>query len=544
MRGLFLFVVLLTTFIGCQKPKADLILYNGQIYTLDSSFNPTQALVIRNGRVIDTGASTITSRYTCSNCIDLKGQVVYPGFQDAHGHFTGWAMDYFKKDVSACTSFKNVIDTLRAFSQSTERVWIEGRNYDEHHWTDSHSPTKEALDEAFPERPVLLMRVDGHVALCNQKALEISGLDTVQEMEGGQIGREQGRLTGFIFDAAIARVQENIPALTDEEALMGFQQIEKKLLALGLTAVTDCWVKNAHWHQLKKAMDKKQLQLRITCMLENDANNRREFLHQKPYRDARLHLAGFKIFADGALGSRGAMLRAPYSDHSGHWGSLLISPDTLLLRLRELAASNYQCCVHAIGDSAAHLVLKTMASVLSENNSRRWRLEHAQVLSPEDTSYFKRYQIIPSVQPVHAISDHQWSLQRLGARRMQSAYFLKSLYALHGWLPLGTDFPVESPDPIQTYIAAVFRTNRQGQPQNGWHTEEQLSRKQALQGITTWAARASFDEEDRGKLLPGYFADFVILDQDLLSASLTQLMQTRVLKTYIGGREVYSYTNK
>lgn len=544
MRIYLIFLILGAVWIGCQKPHADLIVYNGHIYTLDSLHPTTEVLVIRNGRVIDTGSTELKSRYQSLQWLDLQGQTVYPGFQDAHGHFTGWAMDYFKKDVSACPSFEAVIDTLLAFGKTSTRLWIEGRNYDEHLWKDQNRPSKNRLDKAFPNRPVILMRVDGHVAICNQTALELSGLDSLHEIEGGHIERQQGQLTGFIYDAAIARVQGKIPALTDEEAILGFQQLEQKLLALGLTAVTDCWVKNAHWHQLKKAIDQKQLKLRLTCMVENSVENRNEFLHQKPYRSEQLHLAGFKLFADGALGSRGAMLRLAYADHAGHLGSLLISPDTLLLRMQELAASEYQCCVHAIGDSSARLVLQTMARVLDTNNSRRWRLEHAQVLSPEDMSYFKTFQIIPSVQPLHAMSDQLWSIKRLGTQRIQSAYLLKSLCAMHGWLPLGTDFPVESPDPIQTFIAAAFRIKRNQEPQTGWRLEEKLSREQALQGITTWAARASFDEKDRGKLAPGFFADFVIADQDLLSASLPQLIKTRILKTYIGGQQVYSSFEK
>ncbi|MBP9932409.1 MAG: amidohydrolase family protein, partial [Chitinophagaceae bacterium] len=267
--------------------------------------------------------------------------------------------------------------------------------------------------------------------------------------------------------------------------------------------------------------------------------NIQNWMHQEPYQDDQLHIAGFKIFSDGALGSRGACVHEPYLDQAGHFGQLSYPQDSLEQMIARIAKSSYQCCVHAIGDSAVSSILKMYQKYLPASNQRRWRIEHAQVILPSDTTIFHQWNIIPSVQPTHAMSDMAWAEKRLGAMRLQNAYLLNTLKNQLGWMPLGTDFPVESPDPLKTFVAAVFRKNISGIPQGGFQIKEALSREDALRGMTIWAAKASFDEKYRGSLKPGKWADFVILDTDIMEAPEKDVMQTKVLATYSKGQVVF-----
>jgi predicted amidohydrolase YtcJ len=533
----YFFVILM--FSACQNKSVDLLVHGGKIYTVDEGFEVHDVMLIRNGKIIATGGNSLMQHVQAKETLDLKGASVYPGFIDAHCHFTGYAMDFFKLDLHESRSFLEAIDLMKKFAADNPRQWIEARNWDEHLWTPQSLPDKKSLDLHFPDRPVIMLRVDGHVALCNQKALDLAGIQKQTKVPGGQFEIKNEQLTGFVFDAAIAEIQKKIPPLNHTEALKGMQDLEKKCFAFGLTSLTDCWVKSTDLSHLQKAFQSKQLRIPVTCMLEMSKENIQNWMHQKPYQDDHLHIAGFKIFSDGALGSRGACLHEPYLDQANHYGQLSYPQDSLEQMIAQIAKSSYQCCVHAIGDSAVSSILKMYQKYLPSSNQRRWRIEHAQVILLSDTAFFRQWNIIPSVQPTHAMSDMAWAEKRLGAMRLQNAYLLNTLKNQLGWMPLGTDFPVESPDPLKTFIAAVFRKNISGIPQGGFQIKEALSREDALRGMTIWAAKASFDEKYRGSLEKGKWADFVILDTDLMEAPERNVVQSKVLATYSKGQVVF-----
>jgi Predicted metal-dependent hydrolase with the TIM-barrel fold len=538
------FITMLFFFTACQQHNADLIVFNGKIYTVNQSFDTASVLVIKHGRVEAVGGDTLLKKYSAFNTINLDRKYVYPGFIDAHCHFTGYAMDQYKLALFGTKSFDEVLQKVKAYAPSIQREWIEGRGWDQNDWETKCYPNKKELDSLFPDRPVFLMRIDGHAALCNQKALDKAGISINTHIEGGKIVIENNQLTGIVIDKAMERVKEVIPMRTQQEVTQDFINTQEECFSYGLTSVVDCGVKDNIIQWLHQAQLARKVHIRAAVMLSDEASNYEKYLNQTPYISDKLRIIGFKVYADGALGSRGAKLIEPYHDHPHTDGLQLISMDSLLAKAIRIFPTPYQLCVHAIGDGANRQVLQVFAKVLGGKNDKRWRIEHAQVVHPDDFDLFGQYNIIPSVQPTHATSDMYWATDRLGEHRMKTAYAYKQLLQQNNWLPLGTDFPVENMNPLKTFYAAVFRKDANGYPSDGFQPENALTRQEALRGITIWAAKSYFDEVQVGSLEKGKKADFVISATDLMTADESKILSSFIETTYIAGQRVYKRQEK
>ncbi len=528
--------------LSCQtKKQVALIVHHATIYTVDSVFSVAEAMAIDKGRIVAVGTSAeILQQYSADRVLDAAGQTVLPGFIDAHCHFTGFATDRWKCDLVGTTSFADVIDKIQVYSQSAPMHWIYGRGWDQNDWADTRFPTKQALDSLFPNRPVFLKRIDGHAALVNQAALDIAGITVATKVSGGAIEIQQQQLTGILIDNAMDVVEKCIPSLPDSLTRLYYNALQQECFGWGLTGVHDCGVSEHTIQLVDEEQQAGRLKMKIYALLSDSAQYYDRWIKKGPYKTDRLHVGGFKLYADGALGSRGACLLEEYADQKKWNGFLLSDVNHFREVANKLIQSDFQMCTHAIGDSGNRTVLNIYASVLQGKPDKRWRIEHAQVVDPNDFYFFKTYQIIPSVQPTHATSDMYWAEARLGSARIKTAYAYQQLLQQNGWMPLGTDFPVEAISPFKTFYAAVARKDAQGFPASGFQKENALSREQALRGMTIWAAKAAFEEKEKGSLENGKAADFIILDRDIIKCQEDQLLKTTVMYTYINGERVYA----
>lgn len=376
--------------------------------------------------------------------------------------------------------------------------------------------------------------------LCNQKALDMAGIDENTVIAGGKILVKNGILTGILIDNATEPVEKLIGIIPDSLASNYYKQTEKKCFEEGLTLIVDCGVKKNVIEQIKKMYNNHLLTIGNSILLDQEEKTLDYYVPEGKYINDQLEINGIKVYADGALGSRGACLKREYHDMHGECGLILTDFDKINRICSSAKAHQLQVCTHAIGDSANHAILKLYSKFLDEENDLRWRIEHAQVIDNHDISMFSTYNIIPSVQPTHATSDMYWAEKRLGNKRIRGAYAYKDLLKQNGWLPLGTDFPVEDISPIATFYASVFRKDKHGYPENGFQMENALSRKEALMGMTYWAAKSVFREKRKGSIEIGKDADIVILDTDLMNASEEEIKNASVLMTIVKGKIVYT----
>jgi predicted amidohydrolase YtcJ len=537
-----LWPVLLLLVAACKQKEynADLLIKNGLVYTVDSSFTTAEAFVVRAGKIVAVGnAGTLEEKYHAREIIDAGGKAIYPGFIDAHAHFYEYGMGLQQVNLKHIKSWAAVIDTVKAYAERNPDGWIIGNGWDQNLWTGKKFPDKAKLDSLFPVRPVILTRIDGHAIIANQAALNIAGVKPGQTIIGGEVETVKGKLTGMLVDNAKGIVLRKVPEPTDEVTQNAFLDAQRNCFAVGLTTVDDCGLPYTMINTIAELQHKGTLKMRLYVMLADRPENYDYLFKRGAYKTPGLNVRAFKVYADGALGSRGACLLKSYSDQKSWNGFLLSSQKHLQDVAKMVADKGFQLCTHAIGDSANRVMLKIYASVLKGKNDRRWRIEHAQVLSPDDIKLFGQYNIIPSVQPTHATSDMYWAGQRLGSQRLKSAYVYKQLLQQNGWLPLGTDFPVENISPLYTFYAAVVRKDLKGYPEAGFQPENAFSRIEALRGMTIWAAKANFEEKEKGSIEPGKYADFVIMDQDLMKVEASGLPKVNVLKTYINGEKVY-----
>lgn len=540
MKSIFFALTIILFAFLPQKEKIDLLVYNATIYTVDATFSTVEGMVIKDGKIIETGTTSyLKTKYKARKKVNARGKFIYPGFIDAHAHFFGYGSSLQRVDLTGTNSWDECLERTKKFATDHTEGWILGRGWDQNDWTKKDFPSNEKLTELFPDRPVLLTRVDGHAAIANQKALELANVKPGDKLIGGEVEVANGKLTGILIDNAVDLVSVKIPMPSSEQIKKLLLDAQKNCFAVGLTTIDDCGSDYTDVIFVDSIQKTGDLKMRMYIMLSDAKKNYDFALQRGKIKTPRLNVRAFKVYADGALGSRGACLLAPYSDKPGHLGFLLSMPEHFDSVASVLAQKGFQMCTHAIGDSGNRTILNIYAKYLKGKNDQRWRIEHAQVVNHDDFKLFGQYSIIPSVQPTHGTSDMYWAGDRLGAERVKGAYAYKQLLDQNNWMPLGTDFPVEDISPFKTFYAAVIRKDAKGWPATGYQIENALSREQAIRGMTIWAAKSNFEEDEKGSLEKGKFADFIILDTDLMQATPDKLLGTAVLKTFVNGEMVY-----
>lgn len=527
-----------------KSEEADLIIHNAVIYTMDPMNTIAEAMAVKDGVIIEIGAEyEILNKYSADLVYDAQMQPVYPGFIDAHCHFLAYGLDQFELDLKGTMSITDMLERVQQYAATNTEEWIVGRGWNHELWTDPTMPDKEQLDQLFPNTPVYLSRVDGHAVLVNQKALDLAGITTDSKFSGGTVEIIDGQLTGILIDEPADLVAALIPEPTENRLIQALQMAEQNCFEVGLTTVDDAGLNRSDIELIDELHRKGELSMRIYAMISDNKENLDYYLEKGPYQTDRLNVRSFKFYADGALGSLGACLIEAYSDSPDTliYGKLRTEFDHLELSALKLYQAGFQMNTHCIGDSANRLVLDLYGRVLGGVNDDRWRIEHCQVIHPDDYSKFLEYTIIPSVQPTHATSDMFMAVKRLGNERVADAYAYQKLVETTGMVALGTDFPVEDINPLGTFYAAVTRKNASGEPENGWQMENALSREDALRGMTIWAAIANFEENEKGTIEIGKLADFVILNYDILKVEERKLKETYVTATFVNGELVYEF---
>ncbi|MGX1641035.1 amidohydrolase [Sphingobacterium sp. NPDC055431] len=542
-----IFLFLISLFISCTTNKQiDLIVYNAKVYTVDSLFSTVEAFAVNNGVIVELGDSQdLLNKYDAKEKLDVEGKFIYPGFYDAHAHFFMLAEGMDEVNLVGSKSFDEVLERLKAYaSANPDKKWIIGNGWDQNLWEVKDFPTKDSLDKYFPNIPIYLTRVDYHAALANTSALQKASLDSAYFVEGGVISvNEEGLPDGILIDNAMQLVQSHIPKQQNSALLKILRRAQDSLLSVGLTSIVDAGLTKEQIESLKIFYNEDSLAIRDYAMVLANEQSVKDYLRSGTFESDRLTVRSFKLMADGALGSRGACLLHPYHDAPTN-GFLLQSPEEFDKVIRRLANSNFQVNTHAIGDSANRIILDTYGKYLKDGKKRRWRIEHAQIIAPNDFDKFKEFQIIPSVQPTHATSDMYWAEDRIGPDRIKGAYAYKKLLVEYGLLALGSDFPVEHYNPLYGFHAAVARVDKVGFPEGGFQMENAITREQALRGMTIWAAYSCFQEKKRGSIEKGKDADFVILEDDIMTAPNEKLRDVKTLRTVIAGQTEYLRSNK
>jgi len=536
--------LLLIIFVGIasvgfgQKESADLLVYNAHIYTIDEQFLVKEAMAIKEGRILATGTTIeLQKKFLSKENLDAKGKFIYPGFIDAHAHFFEYGLGLQSVDLTGTTSWDEIISKLKAYSLKNKNGWIIGKGWDQNDWKIKTFPNSQQLDQLFPDRPVFLSRVDGHAAIANSMAMK--DIQPGTKLIGGEVETKDGKLTGILIDNAVELVSKNIPAPNFQQKKSALLQAQTNCFAVGLTTIDDCGLQYADVKLIEELQQSNELKMRLYVMMSDNESNLDMIFSRGKIKTDRLNVRSIKVYADGALGSRGACLLAPYSDKPQSSGFLLSQQSHFNEVAAKIFKNGFQMCTHAIGDSGNRTILSIYSKYLKGKNDLRWRIEHAQVVNKNDFDLFGSNGIIPSVQPTHATSDMYWAVDRIGSDRLKGAYAYQQLLNQNKWIPLGTDFPVEDISPFKTFYAACIRKDAKGWPQNGFQMVNALTRKDALRGMTIWAAKANFEESEKGSLEKGKFADFIILNTDLLKVDPASILNTVVLKTYLNGELVY-----
>lgn len=524
---------------SCQPAeKVDLIVRNAQVITVNEAFEKAEAFAVKDGKFIAVGAEhEILNKYTATQVYDAKKAFIYPGFVDPHSHFMGYGIELQRLDLVGSKSFDEVISRIREHIEKTNQKWVLGRGWDQNDWDKKEFPVTDTLAQLFPDNYIALKRIDGHAYMVSPNVLALANIKADVQIQGGQVVVDNsGKPTGILIDEAMKSIDIVIPQPDERLKIRGLLMAQENLLAAGLTAVCDAGLAAEDISLINK-LQPDSIMIRVYAMYAASKDIYKN-TSDIGYKTDHLTAKSIKLYADGALGSRGAYLKAPYSDAPENRGLLIAGPDSVYSWAKWCYQNGFQLNVHCIGDAANQMVLQEMGSVLKGNNDRRWRIEHAQVVSPEDRELFGKFNIIPSVQPTHAISDMTWAETRLG-ERIAHAYSLKGLLSQNGMIPLGTDFPVEDISPLGTFYTAIARRNASWEPSEGFLFEEALTREEALKGITIWAAMANFDEMKYGSIEVGKFADFVVLNRDLLSCEESEIMNAQILSTWIQGVKRY-----
>ncbi|NBP30220.1 MAG: amidohydrolase [Flavobacteriia bacterium] len=516
---------------GCMKRKyADLVVHNAVIHTLDEKNSLGEAMAIRDGKILEVGPERqILNKYRWGKSIDAKKKHIYPGFIDAHTHLFSLAKQRLGIDLTQCRSFDDMVDSISTYFDMEKRHFIIGRGWNQTTWSQDIMPNNDRLSELFPDIPVALYRIDGHALLVNDALLD--------QITDRNPSFRSSFESGLFIDHGMLIPEAVMNDYQEKDYRDEILTIQQQLLHFGITGVHEAGI-NAKQFQLLKAMDQsKELRVDLYAMLMANEENFALAAKMKHYSSEHLSVRSFKLLLDGALGSRGALLKQPYLDEPHHHGLLLASSEELSKWVERSLSLDYQLNVHAIGDSANKCALLAFRKAFLSKPDHRWRIEHAQTVDPNDLHWFRDYAVFPSVQPTHATSDYSWAIHRLGKQRLAHAYTYRSLLEQFGMLAFGTDFPVESMNPFLTLRVAVLRVTPKELPQGGFQKTESISFENALKAMTVWPQFASFTETKRGSLTEGMEANFFIAEKAMSATYIPADNWSRM--TFIRGRKVY-----
>jgi len=532
-------LLILTLILTSCSEQVDLIVYNANVYTVDEKNNKVTSFAVKDGKFIYVGDDSVTSKYSSSNIINAEGLPVYPGFIDSHAHFYNLGFFNDQVNLKETKSFEEVLKRVIEYNNSNDKDFIIGRGWDQNDWVDKSFPTNKLLNEEFPDKAIVLRRIDGHAYLVNDFALNLAGIDKSSNIEGGEFVKSNGKLTGILIDNAMRLIDDIIPDPTKEESVKALISAQEIAFENGLTTIAEAGISREQIELIDSLQKEGVLKIKIYAMIENNPEDVDYYLEQGPFKTDKLNVRSVKVYADGALGSRGASMIDEYSDRRGYFGIIRTPIDSINNLAFKLAGTKFQMNTHAIGDNANRIVLNAYRDALFNYRDPRWRVEHAQVINENDIDFFN-YKIIPSVQPTHATSDMYWLYDRVGKKRANLAYAYKELLTRSKIIAFGTDFPVEDISPIMTFYSAVARKDINGFPSEGFQMENSINRADALYAMTIFGAYANFEENEKGSIEVGKSADFIILDNDLILSEENRIPFTNTVATFIDGELVFN----
>ena len=533
----YIFILLLILNLGCSNNKADLIVINSKIYTANKSNDVAKSIAVRNGKIIDIDSINLDNKYEAKEILDANEKTILPGLIDSHCHFYNLGLDQQVVDLRGTTSFEEIIERLKVYDLNNESNVILGRGWDQNDWEIKQFPVNTQLNSIFKNKLVVLERIDGHAYIVNDNALQLAGIDENTLVRGGLVLLKNNKPTGVLIDAPMSMVDKVLPEKTTKEKVNALKEAEEISFSYGLTTVDDAGLGMEIIDLIDSLHKTNELKIKIYAMVSVSKTNIQKLKKSGKIKTPKLNVRSFKVYGDGALGSRGAALKKPYCDDPHNYGFLRTDIKDLKYYANEIANMGFQMNTHAIGDSTVSVLLKEYQKVLNDIDDPRWRIEHSQVV---DLNEFNLYndKILPSVQPTHATSDMYWAYDRLG-ERIEGAYAFKDLLSSSKRIALGTDFPVERVNPFHTFYSSIERKDLSGYPASGFQIENALSREETLKGMTIWGAYFNFEENEKGSIEKGKSADFIIIDQNIMEIEAAKIPNTKVLKTFVDGELVY-----
>ena len=532
----YILIILSILNFSCNN-EVDLIIFNSEIYTANENNQIAKSIAVKDGKIIEVSSENLVSKYEANEILDANGKTILPGFIDSHCHFYNLGLDQQVVDLRGTTSFEEIIERLIASDLNNQSDVILGRGWDQNDWDNKQFPVNTELNKVFKNKLVVLERIDGHAYIVNDNALELAGIDQNTLVRGGLVLLKDNKPTGVLIDAPMSMVDKVLPEKSIREKVNALKQAQEISFSYGLTTVSDAGLSTEIINVIDSLHKSEELKIKIYAMVSVSKNNIQRLKETGIIKTPKLNVRSFKVYGDGALGSRGAALKKPYCDDPHNYGFLRTDIKDLKYYANEIAGMGFQMNTHAIGDSTVSVLLKEYQKVLNDIEDPRWRIEHSQVV---DLNEFELYndKILPSVQPTHATSDMYWAYDRLG-KRIDGAYAFKDLLSQSKRIALGTDFPVEKVNPFHTFYSSIERKDLNGYPENGFQIENALTREETLKGMTIWGAYFNFEEDEKGTIEKGKSADFIIIDQNIMKIEADKIPYTKVLKTFVDGELVF-----
>ena len=532
----YILIILSILNFSCNN-EVDLIIVNSEIYTANENNQIAKSIAVKDGKIIEVSSENLVSKYEANEILDANGKTILPGFIDSHCHFYNLGLDQQVVDLRGTTSFEEIIERLIASDLNNQSDVILGRGWDQNDWDNKQFPVNTELNKVFKNKLVVLERIDGHAYIVNDNALELAGIDQNTLVRGGLVLLKDNKPTGVLIDAPMSMVDKVLPEKSIREKVNALKQAQEISFSYGLTTVSDAGLSTEIINVIDSLHKSDELKIKIYAMVSVSKKNIQRLKETGIIKTPKLNVRSFKVYGDGALGSRGAALKKPYCDDPHNYGFLRTDITDLKYYANEIAGMGFQMNTHAIGDSTVSVLLKEYQKVLNDIEDPRWRIEHSQVV---DLNEFELYndKILPSVQPTHATSDMYWAYDRLG-KRIDGAYAFKDLLSQSKRIALGTDFPVEKVNPFHTFYSSIERKDLNGYPENGFQIENALTREETLKGMTIWGAYFNFEEDEKGTIEKGKSADFIIIDQNIMKIEADKIPYTKVLKTFVDGELVF-----